>query len=136
MLLDRGFHNTLHPPLSHTRGSQSLGIPSLLDKLSLKARDLPVKQVIGLVDKTDDSVRHYRWVLVFEPLRILGSIDRIGPIRRIRPIHNANGPDLPSVRVLFCPRHQSSLPQKVLIVQQEFVKACSSHVYEAEFRLA
>ena len=47
----------------------------------------------------------------------------------------AAGDQCLAARIVGCPRRQTSLAQKILIIQPQFLEACLSHVGQFQFRL-
>lgn len=81
----------LHPPTPLKRaglqagGVQTFAITAFPNKLLFQSPQLPIKQVVGLVDQADQGVGHNRRVTVLQPGGVGARIRQIGPIRPIRP---------------------------------------------------
>ena len=88
--------------------------PAFSEEMLLQRAELLVKQVVGLVDETDHGVsRNLR-----QPLLNIGPIGLIGPIRPV-----GQRPDRTSLRMVLAPNGQVPLPEKILIVLEQFLQA-------------
>jgi hypothetical protein len=50
----------LSSPLLDSRRRQAFCVAAFLDELPLQARNLPVEQVVGLMDQADDGIGNHR----------------------------------------------------------------------------
>ncbi len=73
-------------------GCKLLAVAAALDKRYLQGGNLPVEQVIGLVDQADQRIGSQGGVVVFEPVRLERPallICQRGKVRRISMIRSA-----------------------------------------------
>lgn len=130
------------------RGSQLFAVAAFLNELLFDRLELLVEQIIGLMDQTNEGVRTDRGILMIEPTSVKGIITlirkarrRLIPIRRIgpiRPIHPMPSPNIAHFKRLsgvLRPLPQPSMPQKVFVIQQQFLLTRARHVHQPQFGL-
>lgn len=98
---------------------EPLAVTTFIYELLFKAGDLPVQQVIGLVDQANEGIGGDGRVAVSEQGFISFMIGPIGQIRLIGPI--SFYPHLPyrfCLRIVLPPEWQFALAQEILVIQQ------------------
>jgi hypothetical protein len=123
----------LLPPLLNPRGRQTLAVTAPLDELTFQSGNLPVEQVIGLMNQADDRIGDHSRVAVGQPRRVSF---RISPIGRINPINpRPNPPHGSRLGIVFSPLPQAALSQEILVVEQQLVQAGPGHIHQSQLGL-
>ena len=58
------------PPVLQPRSRKPLAVTAAFNELPLQPLDLPVEQIVRLVDQADQRVSNHRRVVVVKPLRV------------------------------------------------------------------
>jgi len=109
-------------------------IATLFDKLFFKCVDLLIEQVIRLVNQADQRIGTHKGIVMFKPLSIQRKALLIGPIRLIRlirPMLSRDAPDGLRLGIVFGPLLLPSMPEEILVVEQQLFKAGAGNIHEA-----
>lgn len=104
---------------------QPFGKATVLKKCSFKLAELLIQKIICLVNQTDQCICGNFRCRRFD----IGPIVQIGPILFV-----GQSPHRLRRGVIFSPQRESTLPQEILIIQQQFFEARASHANEFQFR--
>lgn len=117
-------------PLLNPCCCKALTVAAFINELAFQSANLPVEQVVGLMNKTYYRVCDNRGIGMAKPLRI-------GPGYRLLVGMGLSHPShFPRLRVVFFPLRQPALPQKVFVVEQQFVQAGAGDIHKPQFGLA
>ena len=94
--------------------SKAFAVTAFFNELAFERTDLLVKQVICLMDQADERIGDYHGIIMIQPARVQVLASRIRLIRRHLLSDFTN---FARLRVVFNPLPQSSLTQKILIVE-------------------
>ena len=125
----------LLPPFLDPCRRQSLAVAAIPDELPLQTGDLPVQQVVGLVDQADEGVGDYSRVGVVDPGGVGGVIRRIGRIPTDPSDAASPPPEPPGLWVILLPLPHTALAQKILVVEQELIQAGPGDIDQPQFGL-
>lgn len=123
---------TLLSAFRDSSSGEALTVAALLNKVALKTRDLPVEQVVGLVDQADYGVGYDARVGVGQP----GPIGpEAVPGLKLGWLLAPHCPNSLGYGVFFAPQAVPSLADEIFVVEQEFIEAGTGDVHQSQLSL-
>jgi hypothetical protein len=105
---------------------EPLGKATFSKKRSLELAQLLVQKLVRLVNETDERVRGNLGRRRFD----IGPIGRIGPILGVR-----QPPNHLRLRMVLCPKRESALPQKILVIEQKLLETRAGNAHQFQLGL-
>jgi hypothetical protein len=106
-------------------------IAAFFDKLFFECIDLPIEQVICLVNQADQRIGAHKWIVMLKPFGVQFGSLLIGQIRLIGPMVSRNMPNGLRLRIVFGPLLLPTMPEKVLVVEQQLFKTGAGNIHKA-----